>query len=327
MAVTTYSSNGTPSDAVGVTGDFNIDYGGKFLWGPKPSDTAWGSSAKSIVGPTGAAGPAPALPIMANTTPVWGPNCYFSGAMSATTTGPNVAFMASGTTFPNTFTPIQNTALTGLQVTNYGATGATVYFYLQNLTTGQSVFGYNNGNGIASGQVQSADYAVTTYPLLAGNTYQWQGIRGAAGNAYLQINPKYLQPSGGQSSLSFYPNAVQPSSINIAANTAAYLQPPGVSGQTAYYRSSSASYLYSIATTITGSGPAAIFTYNGTAGANHWATAPQIQLSATPTTYTYGPFTYRDFPFTPNSFYQIGIYASGAACTVTQASSVMTVGM
>lgn len=56
MAPTTYTSNGTPSDAIGAQGDMVIDYGGKFLWGPKGS-TSWAGTANSIVGPTGPIAP------------------------------------------------------------------------------------------------------------------------------------------------------------------------------------------------------------------------------------------------------------------------------
>lgn len=52
MTVTTYTSNGTPSDALGAQGDMCVDYGGKFLWGPKGA-SSWSGTANSIVGPTG----------------------------------------------------------------------------------------------------------------------------------------------------------------------------------------------------------------------------------------------------------------------------------
>lgn len=327
MAVTTYSSNGTPSDAVGVTGDFVIDYGGRFLWGPKPSDTSWSGSAKSIVGPTG---PPNALPQMINVAAAYGPGVQFTGQTMGTTNGAaNTLFTFNGSPIPNTFTPQANSALVGIQATNYGASNATIYPYLQDLTTNQLVYSYNAGNGLASGSVISASFSNTAYPLIAGRTYQWQGIRATAGATTAQINPLYLTQSGTPSSLSYYtPFVLTSAGATIARQSSALTFNPGMVQQ-AYYRNSNPSYMYYIEFWISGSGgQAGPFLYNSTTSANQFVMdnyGGYPTLTSTLTRYLVGPFAPSMWGFNASQTYFLSVYSPTGA-TVTSFYAQIVVG-
>lgn len=249
----------------------------------------------------------------------WGPAAQFAGqTMGTSTTGSNIAFFFNGTNIPYTFVPLQDSALTGLQITNFGTTGATCYVYLQNLTDNVAVAGYNNGNGIAAGTVGSQIYS-PNFKLSAGKTYQWQGIRGSAGATFIQINPQYLIPSSTNvSSVSYYPTG-----FNTQANTSAnnqgfieFLNPGMTGGQTAYYRSGNPSYLYYITVYAAGSGTFAPYFFNGSANANGPAPNQTGTLTSTVQAFNFGPYTPSQFPFNANQFYSFRMYASGTAISV-----------
>ena len=316
--------SGPPSDNLGVQGDVVLDYTGRFQWGPKGA-TSWVGTAKSLVGPTG---PALSLPVMINQAAAYFPGCQFNGqTMGTSTTGSNIAFSFNGSPIPNTFTPPQNTALVGLGATNFGSTGATVYFYLQDLTTNTALYGYNSGNGIAAGTVGSVSFTNTQFPMIAGHTYQWQGIRGTAGATTMQINPIYLTPANGTTALStFQPFAIT-SSTTAATNGTVFMPGCGIPGQTGYYRNSNPSYLYSVELFVQGTGTPSPFMYNGSTSANQWADAPALTISSTQITrFTFGPFPATRWPFTANQYYQFGLYGAGGAINITSAYAIITVG-
>lgn len=327
----TYNCTGVPSDLLGVQGDFAFDNQGKFVWGPKGA-ASWAGTAMAIGGPTGPQGPSNLLPTMNTFGNTFGPSAAFNGqTMGTSTTGPNIAFFWPGTPILNTFTPPFNCYLTGISVTNYGATGATVYFYLQDLTTNTAVYGYNAGNGIGSGVIAAASYGATTYPLIAGHTYQWQGIRGSAGATYMQINPIIAYPAGVSGGLSVHPPflVLTPTTAAKAASVATV--PAGVPGQTAYYKTGVATYLYYIDLWVSGSGVCDPYILNGTAGSNqcdmYYVNNNQyITLSSTLTRYTFGPFNPAQFPFPANSYFTMSFYAPSASITVNQAFVQLTIG-
>lgn len=180
MAVTTYSSNGTPSDAVGVTGDFVIDYGGRFLWGPKPSDTAWAGSAKSIVGPTGPI----AVNVLSTQSVGFGTGFVSTASLSATP----VTGVYPGTTQTVAFVPQAATAFMGMSYTNPG-TGTTTLTLLDQ-TANAPIF---SATVTANATANLGPYTTTQYPMQANRSYVWQ-ITGS-GTANIAANPMYLFPA------------------------------------------------------------------------------------------------------------------------------------
>lgn len=320
MAVTLYTSSGTPSDNTGVQGDMNIDYSGRFLWGPKTA-TTWVGTAQSIVGPTGPTGQPAYLPSMGNFASGYGPGV----AMPATslTSGTAYPLYFGGTAITNTYTPLFASACSGISLVNYGASAGACTVSLKDLTAGTTLL---TSASVAAGTINTYSYGNTAYAMVAGHQYQWVVTPATSGSYTVQVCPVYLQPSSIASALSVYPAGVVTSSTSAASGSTIYTQPPGLTGQTLYYKNANASYLYYVTITMTGSGPVAPFIYNGTASANQWATAPATTLSSTPVTVSYGPFPANLWPFTANSYYQFGLYASGAAITVTSAYYQITVG-
>lgn len=323
------SSNGTPADNTGVTGDFSIDYGNKFLWGPKPTDTSWAGSAASIVGPTGPMPPVSLLPQMVNTASVWGTSAQFPNInVAAGSAAPGTPALFPGMTTPNVYTPTQNTSLTGVTVSNYAATGATVYFFLYDLTAGQILYNFSAGNGIANNTTTSLSFAPGAYPLIAGRSYQWQAIRGSAGLTTLQINPQYLVASGSPSSLSYYPSAVIPTSTSVAKSTTIPFNVAGISGQGAVYKNVQSSYIYMIEAYLAGSGVSDIYLFNQSTGANQFTqdAIGYTTLTSTLTKYTYGPFSPQTWPLVANNQYSINTYSISGPLTVTAGILNLVVG-
>ena len=323
MTVTVYSSAGTPSDSVGVQGDFDIDYSGKFLWGPKGA-SSWAGTAVNITGPTGsvgAAGPSSLLPTMNNFGSGYGPMSQLPS--TSVTSGTAYVLNYNGTTFANTYTPLFASACSGLHITNYGSSAGACTVSLKDLTAGTTVF---TSASVTAGTINNYSYGATAYPLVANHQYQWVVTPGSSGTYVVQIAPIYLMPSSLASALSFYNFGGIFASATASSGNSVFLQPPSLSGQTMYYKNAAASYLYSVTLTVAGSGPMAPYIYNGSASANQWATAPAVTLTSTPTTYSYGPFTGNAFAFTAGSYYQFGLSASGAAITVTSAYCNIQVG-
>lgn len=328
MAVTTYTSNGTPLDSIGVQGDMNIDYVGKFLWGPKGA-TSWAGTANSIVGPTGPLGPSPVLPAMVNTSSAWAPAAQYAAVNVPTSSAPpGTPANMIGTTQPYIFTPQVNSALTGLTVSNYSASGATVYFFLYDLTTSTLIYNFNSGNGIANNTSTSVSLGNTAYPLTAGHRYQWQALRASGGATTVNIYPQYLVPSGAPSSLSYYTNGVINTSTAVASTGSVALSPPGLPGQGIIYKNALGSYLYFLEAYLAGSGVADIYLYNQSASANQFTQDAYgyTTLTATPTRYTFGPFSPTTWPFVANNQYSLNIYAPSGALTIASANVTLTVG-
>jgi hypothetical protein len=311
-------SDGQPADSIGVDGDLDFDRLGRFIWGPKKNGT-WTGTANN-------ANPLYASPQTPNQLATgWGPSCQYSGQTMGTTAGvPAAAFFFPGTNIPYTFTPPLDSALVSIQATNFGSTGATVFFYLQNLTTGQSVASYNNGNGLAAGQVGFQSYS--NVPLKAGNTYQFQGIRAAAGATFMQINPQILIPSSiASSAVSWFSQGFVSPATNqtIAAGGTVTFQTAGVPPQTGYYKNAASSYIYYMVLVASGSGTVAPYFYNETISGNGPANIPSITLTSTPTTYTFGPFAANQNVFNANSQQRFGLYNASGGATVN-ANSYMT---
>ncbi len=330
--MTNYNVSGPPSDLLGVAGDFAFDNANKFCWGPK-SDTSWAGTAMSIGGPPGPQGPPTYLPPMGKMGNIFGPSACFNGqTMGTVAQAANSVFFWPGTSTPNVFVPTVNCYLTGLSVTNYGSTGATVYFYLQDLTANNAAFGYNGGNGIANGTIVGISYGATTYPLIAGHRYQWQGIRASAGATTMQINPIISYPSGSPAGLSVHHPFVVNTTTTAAKAASVATVPPGILSQTAYYRTgSAATYLYYVDLYISGSGVCDPYILNATANANqcdlYYANNnTYITLSSTLTRYTFGPFAPSAYPFPANSTFTFNLYAPSASITVNQCYMQMTVG-
>lgn len=321
MPVTPYSYNGTPPDSLGTQGDQCIDYGNRLLWGPKGA-SSWSGTAVNIVGPTGPIGPSAALPVMTNVGSGYGPSSGFSGQSVPTGTQP---CFFPGTTIPNAFTPNANSALTGVTAINFGSTGASVYVFLLNTTTNQVVM---NIGSLGSGTVNNFGYSATTYPLVAGNTYQWCIQRNGAGVVFLQINPTYLFPSGTASNLSVYQPMVVASSTTVAKAGTINTTTPGMA-QTGYYRNPNPSWLYQLDCYMAGSGVADPYITNQTASNANQFTADNYgypTITSTLTRYTFGPFAPTTWPFTAGSQYTMNIYAPSGSLTISSAYILMTIG-
>lgn len=324
MPATLYTSNGMPLDSVGADGDMNYDYSGRFIWGPKGRINAgtWTGTANntnplysSVYG----------LPAMATG---WGVACQFAGqTMGTVAQAANSVFMFNGTNIPYTFTPQADCILAGIQASNFGSSGATVFFYLQNLTTSQTVATYNSGNGIAAGTIGYQSYSIQ---LKAGNTYQFQGTRSSAGATFMQINPQITLPSSSSTAaVSFFPTQFvsPPSATTIAAGGTVIFQNAGLAPQTGYYKNPVASYVYYLTLTVSGSGVVGPYFFNETANTNGPANFPSITLSSTPQTVNFGPFASGVNPFAANSQQRFGLYnASGGATVNPNAIMQMQVG-
>lgn len=182
MSVTTYTSNGTPDDSLGAQGDMCVDYGGKFLWGPKGA-SSWSGTASSIVGPTGPQGASYALAgqSMFPTQIAYGNAITLSGTPTVLT--------LPGTTTPYTFFPIAPSAFMGL----YAYTNIATNIRLWDQTAGVAIY----STTLAAGKnFVAGPFATTLYPLAPNHVYVWQAYA-SSGTATLTIEPYYLGPSSG----------------------------------------------------------------------------------------------------------------------------------
>lgn len=237
------SSNGTPTDDVGTAGDFNIDYGGKFLWGPKGS-TSWVGTASSIVGPTGAQGAtgASGSGVLQQTTG-YGPMAAVSNqGVNATPIEIGIA----GTAVPSYFIPTAPTSFMGATFVNTGSSTTTVTFQLWDKTTSTAVYSI----AVSAATITSNSFGAGTYPMVAGDTYVWR-ITGS-GSAYVSVAPLYRFTANYSTNLSLAgAGAFAPAALSTTKTT--NIITPGVA-VTYYYRNSQPSTFYSAIFTIVASG-------------------------------------------------------------------------
>lgn len=242
MAVTWYTSAGTPNDNVGVQGDMVWDFQNRFIWGPKTA-TTWVGTANG------------AAPLTANL----GPAAYGQGAPSVfagTLTSTPQLMTNPITGQPTGFTPLVNTVLFGALVSS-GVAGT---LELYNLTTSTSVYSGQSFAGSATAYGSGQPYQPTQYVLQANNTYVWR-VTGTASGASIVVWPCISVPAQGVGQAISSVGPVQ-FSANTSFTSATQVPFIGLSTVPFYWRPLRAtSYIYNITATFTPTGSSTAASY------------------------------------------------------------------
>lgn len=259
------SGQGAPAQGLGNPGQAYVDTLTGNIYGPKKTDGSWGAPTTTL--PTGPAGlsiltgtGAPlnangaqgqtyidtqALNIYFKSNGVWSAGQSLQGAPGPTYltglsagVGPyalaNAVTLSStpyvmvypGTTIASQFTPLGASALMGFYI--YASAACTVSLF--NVTAGTTVV----SQAITAGQNFNSGYLQTNqYPLIAGNTYQWQ-LTGTASTS-AQLEPFYLMPAN---SAGVCVGIAGPAGFNVSTTfsaTALQLPPFGTTRAVALY--------------------------------------------------------------------------------------------
>lgn len=120
-----YSGSGAPSNALGVSGDFYLDTGNSYLYGPKASGT-WPAGISIQGGPTGPTGPQVTGPTGAasvTTGPTGATGPQVTGPTGPSVTGPTGATGVTGPTGASVTGPTGSVGATGPSGGPTGPTG------------------------------------------------------------------------------------------------------------------------------------------------------------------------------------------------------------
>jgi hypothetical protein len=202
-----------------------------------------------------------------------------------------------GTSIPHQFIAQSGQAFyaAGLTVNSSGGSGA-LTFRLQGITDGATIF---TSASIAKGTITGSTPATSaaTYPLVAGNAYQWQAI--GSGTANCSVAPQYYTPAAAPVSVQYWGPSVLTSGTLTSTYTA--LLVPG-QGEASYYYNNLASYLYGA--TLQNAGTAAVTFQIGT------YTSPSVPAGGT---LNVGPFGPNVASFTAKTNYFWKVAGTGTA--------------
>lgn len=306
-------------------------------------DTGAASTVAGPKGDTGAVGPqgpqgaqgtqgvsGQTQPALGSFATAWANGSVLNAATA--TNGTALLTNAPGTTLTSQFTPQADYVCNGAQVTNYNATGASLYIGLNDITSGTpgtQVMQLNAGSGIAQNTV--AYYAQNAaassaldqpFTMKAGKVYAWYVTRFSNGTNYVAVNPSVLQPATSNAALCYYPSAVYSSSTALTLSTTrSFIFTAGVSGQQWFYRYVGAAYMAGAQYNLAGSGTVQFVLYNVTASTVTY-TSPTITLSSAGTLGSIGPFGVNTAFMTASNSYSLALIGSG---TVTSASIALNV--
>ena len=176
MAVTWFTSQGAPSDSVGVQGDMVFDSQNRFIWGPKGT-SSWDGTANNV-------NPIFSAVALLGRSMFAAPYNYTN---SVQLSGTPQAMTMPGTTVAATFTPVSPSAFMGAYA--YSNVAATLALY--DVAANTVVY---SASLAANKNFMVGPFSTNTYQLTAGRTYQWM-VSGSAGSAVISMQPYYLSPA------------------------------------------------------------------------------------------------------------------------------------